>query len=42
MEMILTEAEQESAQGLLQVDNRNGSEELVVNEEAFQAAPEYV
>ena len=40
MEMILTEAEQESAQGLL--DNRNGSEELVVNEEAFQAAPEYV
>jgi hypothetical protein len=41
-EMILTEAEQESAQGLL--DNRNGSEDLVLNEEteAFQAAPENV
>ena len=42
-EMILAEAEQESAQGLL--GNRNGSEDLVsVNEETevFQAAPDNV
>ena len=42
-EMILAEAEQEGAQGLL--GNRNGSEDLVsVNEETevFQAAPDIV
>ena len=41
-ERALSEVEQGSAQGLL--DNRNGSEDLVVNEDeqVFQAAPTHV
>lgn len=38
-EMASTEVERGSVRGLL--DNRNGSEDLVMNEQAFQAAPEH-